>query len=272
MEGVGGLKTNEAYHSKADALLIPEMYFFFCKFTYALFWKCWFCKIRHLFRCACATGYDTGWIRANHIWNASSHLAQQREPGYEVVHRSVCRGDAFNPSALSDCSTGPSPPLAHAKSTLSPSRASAGCLQPGLFGRFRSICEQTAHLSRKFEHNVKHHLSMSSKLRFRVPRWKRNDTFLRAFVKRLLFFASHMASAVGNVARDSTSWARRRSAQWFKTARYVADINNRQTTESISVVLVSIESVSSGHLVVKNNLTPEGIGLGARSGRSLKPN
>ena len=58
-------------------------------------------------------------------------------------------GDAFNPSALSDCNTGPSPPLAHAKSTLSPSRASAGCLQPGLFGRFRSICEQTAHPSRK---------------------------------------------------------------------------------------------------------------------------
>ena len=48
---------------------------------------------------------------------------------------------------------------------------------------------------------------------------------------------------------------RHTTAQWFKTARYVADINNRQTTESISVVLVSIESVSSGHLVVKNNLT-----------------
>ena len=45
------------------------------------------------------------------------------------------------------------------------------------------------------------------------------------------------------------------AAQWFKTARYVADINNRQTTEAILVVLVSIESVSSGHLVVKNNLT-----------------
>ena len=58
-------------------------------------------------------------------------------------------GDAFNPSALSDCNTGRSPPLAHAKSTLSPSRASAGCLQLGLFGRFRSICEQTAHRSRK---------------------------------------------------------------------------------------------------------------------------
>ena len=29
LEGVRGLKTNEAYHSKADALVIPEMYFFF---------------------------------------------------------------------------------------------------------------------------------------------------------------------------------------------------------------------------------------------------
>ena len=28
LEGVGGLKTNEAYHSKADALLIPKTYFF----------------------------------------------------------------------------------------------------------------------------------------------------------------------------------------------------------------------------------------------------
>ena len=36
LEGVGGLKTNEAYHSTGDALLIPEM-FFFWKFTYAFF-------------------------------------------------------------------------------------------------------------------------------------------------------------------------------------------------------------------------------------------
>ena len=57
--------------------------------------------------------------------------------------------DAFNPSALSNCSTGPSPPLAHGKSTLSPSQAKAGCLQPGLFGRFHSISEQTVHRSRK---------------------------------------------------------------------------------------------------------------------------
>ena len=27
LEGVGGLKTSEAYHSKADALVIPEMYY-----------------------------------------------------------------------------------------------------------------------------------------------------------------------------------------------------------------------------------------------------
>ena len=69
LEGVGGLKTNEAYHSKADALLIPEMYFL-KKITYALFWKCLFYKIRSLFRFACATGYDTGAIRANGTSNA----------------------------------------------------------------------------------------------------------------------------------------------------------------------------------------------------------
>ena len=50
---------------------------------------------------------------------------------------------------------------------------------------------------------------MSSKLGFRVPRWNRNDAFLRAFVKSLLFFASHRASAVGNAAADSMSWDRR---------------------------------------------------------------
>ena len=57
--------------------------------------------------------------------------------------------DTFNPSALSNCSTGPSPPLAHGKSTLSPFQANAGCPQPGLFGLFRSISEQTVHRSRK---------------------------------------------------------------------------------------------------------------------------
>ena len=44
---------------------------FFWKFTFALFWKCLFYKIRPLFRFACATGYDTGGIRANGTSNAS---------------------------------------------------------------------------------------------------------------------------------------------------------------------------------------------------------
>ena len=64
----------------------------------------------------------------------------------------------------------------------------------------------------KFERNVKDHLSMFLKLRFHVLRCSRNNTFLRAFVKSLLFFASHRASVVGNFARDSTSWGRHRGA------------------------------------------------------------
>ena len=72
LEGVGGLKINEAYHSKADALLIPEMYFFVVEnLPTPFFWKCLFYKIRPLFRFACATGYDTGGIRANGTSNAS---------------------------------------------------------------------------------------------------------------------------------------------------------------------------------------------------------
>ena len=70
LEGVGGLKTNEAYHSKADALLIPEMYFFENLPT-PFFGNVCFYKIRPLFRFACATGYDTGGIRANGTSNAS---------------------------------------------------------------------------------------------------------------------------------------------------------------------------------------------------------
>ena len=97
-------------------------------------------------------------------------------------------GDAFDPSALSDCSTGPSPPLTHAKSTLSPSQASAGCPRAGLFCRFRSICEQTAHRSRKIRAQCERPPIHVRKLRFRVLRRSRNDTFLRAFVNTLSFF------------------------------------------------------------------------------------
>ena len=104
--------------------------------------------------------------------------------------------DAFNPCALSNCSTGPSPPLAHGKSTLSSFQANAGCLLPGYLAAFAQFPNKRLIAVGKFERNVKYHLSMSSKLGFRVPRWNRNDTILRAFVKSLLFFASHTASAV----------------------------------------------------------------------------
>ena len=41
---------------------------------------------------------------------------------------------------------------------------------------------------RKFERNVKYHLSMSSKLGFRVPRWNRNDTFFACICKKFAVF------------------------------------------------------------------------------------
>ena len=65
LEGVGGLKTNGAYHSKADALVILEMHFF--KFTYALFLEMLVLQNSAPFRFASATGYDTGGIRTNLI-------------------------------------------------------------------------------------------------------------------------------------------------------------------------------------------------------------
>ena len=37
----------------------------------------------------------------------------------------------------------------------------------------------------------------------------------------------------------------------------MAEINNEQTTEAISVVLISIDSVPSAHLPVKKNLTAQ---------------
>ena len=71
LEGVGGFKTYEAYHSKADTLVIPEMYFF-CENLSIPFWKCLFYKIRHLFRFVLRYRlWYPGDILANGIWNAS---------------------------------------------------------------------------------------------------------------------------------------------------------------------------------------------------------
>ena len=49
---------------------------FFENLPTPLFGNDGFVKIQHLFRFACATGYDTGGIRANGKSNASYHPAQ----------------------------------------------------------------------------------------------------------------------------------------------------------------------------------------------------
>ena len=58
------------------------------------------------------------------------------------------------------------------------------------------------------------------------------------------------------------------TAQWFSTARNVADINNRQATEAIPVSLIPIDSLSYANLAVKKHFWPEGRGFGAKSGQS----
>ena len=149
LEGVGGLKTNEAYHLKADALLIPEMYFFFENLPTPFFGNVGFV----IFGTFSALLALPVMIREEYGQMAHQTLPNILLSNASLVTKSCIarfvEGDAFSPSALSDCSTGPSPPLAHAKSTLSPSQTSAGCPRASLFCRFRSICEQTAHRSRK---------------------------------------------------------------------------------------------------------------------------
>ena len=145
LEGFGGLKTNEAYHSKADALVIP----FFFHLSTPFFGNVDFIKFGT---------FSTLLALPVMIREEYGQMAHQTLPNILLSNASLVtkscnarfvEGDAFNPSALSDCSTGPSPPLAHAKSTLSPSQANAGCPQPCLLRRFHSISEQTAHRSRK---------------------------------------------------------------------------------------------------------------------------
>ena len=68
---------------------------------------------------------------------------------------------------------------------------------PAYLAAFARFAKKWLIVVGKFERNVKYHLSMSSKLGFRVPRWKRNDTFLRAFVKKLLFICLSHGLCIG---------------------------------------------------------------------------
>ena len=99
-EGSEGSKQTK--HSTRSWRLGDSRNVSFWKFTYALFWKCWFCKIRHLFRFASATGYDTkgygqiAYETLPHILLSSASLVTK-----SCIARFV-EGDAFNPSALSE--------------------------------------------------------------------------------------------------------------------------------------------------------------------------
>ena len=88
LEGVGGLKTNEAYHSKAYALVIPEMYFFENLPT-PFFGNVGFVK----FGTFSALLPLPVMIREGYgqiVYETLLHILLSN--GYEVVYRSVCRG------------------------------------------------------------------------------------------------------------------------------------------------------------------------------------
>ena len=95
--------------------------------------------------------------------------------------------DAFNPTTLSDCSTGLSPPLAHGKSTCRHSMPTPAVYGPAYLVAYARFPTKRLTAVGKFERSVKDHLFMFLKLRFRVLRRNRNDTFLRASVNILSF-------------------------------------------------------------------------------------
>ena len=128
LEGVGGLKTNGAYHSKADALLIPEMYFFLENLPTSFFGNVDFMKfVTFSALLALPVMIREGYGQIAHQTLPNILLSNASLVTKSCIARFV-EDDAFNPSALSDCSTGPFPSLAYAKSALSSFQANAGCL------------------------------------------------------------------------------------------------------------------------------------------------
>ena len=109
LEGVGGLKTNESYHLKADTLPIPKMYFFENLPT-PFFGNVCFIKFGP-FSALLALPVM---IREEYGQMAHQTLPNILLSDASLVTKSyIARfvdDDAFNPSALSNCSTGPSPP------------------------------------------------------------------------------------------------------------------------------------------------------------------
>ena len=103
-------------------------------------------------------------------------------------------GDASNPSALSDCSTGPSPHWRTQSQPYRHTRPAPAVHGPAYFAAFARSANKRLIAVGKLERNVKDHLSMFLNLRFRVLRRSRNHTFLRAFVNTLSFFGLRQAA------------------------------------------------------------------------------
>ena len=105
LEGVGGLKTNEAHHSKADALLITKMYFFENLHT-PFFGNVCFIKFgpfSALLALPVMIREEYGQMAHQTLPNILLSVASLVTKSY--IARFV-DDDAFNPSALSNCSTG----------------------------------------------------------------------------------------------------------------------------------------------------------------------
>ena len=109
LEGVGGLKTNEAYHTKADAWLISEMYFFENLPT-PFFGNVDFIKF---------VTFSALLALSVMIWEGYGQIAHQTLPNILLSNASLVtksciarfvEDGAFKLGALSDCSKGPSPP------------------------------------------------------------------------------------------------------------------------------------------------------------------
>ena len=159
LEGVGELKTNETYHSKADALVIPETYFFENLST-PLFGNVGFVKFgtfSTLLPLPVMTREGYGQIvyeTLPHILLSNASLVMK-----SCIARFV-EGDAFNPSALSDCST---VPFCHWRTQSRPyhhPRPAPAVHGPAYFAAFARSANKRFIAVGKFERNVKGHLSM----------------------------------------------------------------------------------------------------------------
>ena len=160
LEGVGGLKTNEAYHSKADALVIPEMYFFFENLPTPFFGNVGFVK----FGTFSALLALPAMIREGYgqiVYETLPHilLSNASLVSKSCIARFV-EGDAFNPSALSDCSTDPSPHWHTQSRPFRHPRPAPAVHGPAYFTAFARSANKRLIAVGKFERSVKDHLSM----------------------------------------------------------------------------------------------------------------